>query len=277
MSSKKTIIIASAVICLLLLTILYMDYKIRNLEGKSPAETQTTETKGDEIEIDLTQTETAENKTTETAGETAAQTKANETKTETTKLIELGTLNIISYPDGAALYLNDKAIGKAPYINYSVPVGNYSVKVMKAGYGDYCTKAYIFKGTIEKITALLSNKSIGCSGSSSSSSDDETTDEDEVAADEETTTTGKTKFITIPSAAEVKINGVTKGTTPITLTLVEGPDQLLKISKSGYKLYSVFFSVDSSGQITSIQTDSEQGGNSTKEDDWEYEFSLEKN
>ena len=47
MSSKKTIIIASAVICLLLLTILYMDYKIRNLEGKSPAETQTTETKGD--------------------------------------------------------------------------------------------------------------------------------------------------------------------------------------------------------------------------------------
>lgn len=272
MSSKKTIIIASAVICLLLLTILYMDYKIRNLEGKSLVETQTTtETKGDEISIDMTQTDTTENKTTETA----AETKTTETKTETTKPIELGTLNVISYPDGAAVYMNDKQIGKAPYINYSIPVGNYTIKVIKGGYGDYCKKAYVYKGKIEKITALLSNQSIGCGGSSTSTSTD-TTDEDE-AADEETTTTGQTKFITIPSAAEVKINGVTKGTTPITLTLVEGPDQLLKISKSGYKLYSVFFSVDSSGQITSIQTDSEQGGNSTKEDDWEYEFSLEKN
>ena len=80
------------------------------------------------------------------------------TKTETS----VGTLYIKSYPDDAVLYLNDKVIGKTPYINYNIPVGNYNIKVMKAGYGNYCTKAYIFKGKIEKITALLSTKSIGC-------------------------------------------------------------------------------------------------------------------
>lgn len=274
MSSKKTIIIASAVICLLLLTILYMDYRIRNLEGKSPVETQTTtETKGDEISIDMTQTDATENKTTETSTETTSTTNTS-TKTETTKQIELGTLNIISYPDGAAVYMNDKQIGKAPYINYSIPVGNYTIKVIKAGYGDYCKKAYVYKGKIEKITALLSNQSIGCSGSSSSSSDDDEDTDEEDATD--TTDTGMTKFVSVPSGTEVKVNGVLKGVTPISLKLTEG-EQVLKMSKSGYKQYTIFFNVDKNGMITSLDPDSEQGGNSTKEDDWEYEFSLEKN
>ena len=144
----------------------------------------------------------------------------------------------------------------------------------KAGYGDYCKKAYVYKGKIEQIFALLdANKSIGCSGSSTSSS---TSVEDEATDEEDEAETGQTKFVSIPSGAQVILSGVTKGVTPISLKLTEG-QLYLKISKSGYKLYGVFINIGSDGLITSLDLDSEQNGNSTKIEDDEWQFDLEKN
>ena len=263
MGSKKAIIIASAIICILLLTILYMDYKIRNLEGEVEIPEQIDEI--NEVEnttIDLTDVE---------VNDTEAEEEVIEEEEEESST-EIGTLEIISYPAAAGVYLDDVKIGTTPYNNFSFPIGNHSIRIMKTNYGDYCKTAYVYKNTIEKITALMdSSKSIGCTGSSSISTSTNTSDDDE---EEEEEILG-TKFTSEPSGAELKISGQVKGTTPFSFELTEGT-VLIKLSKDGYKTYSAFVNVGSDGFISSIDHDSEQNGNYTKESDDEYLFEIDK-
>ncbi|MFH1439079.1 MAG: PEGA domain-containing protein [Candidatus Woesearchaeota archaeon] len=279
MASRKTIIIASAIICLLLLTILYMDYRIRTLEGKTGEIVTADANAGDtgqnnvtdSVVVGIDAADKNETKTADTKNETAeADTKAAEKKEPVN--VNIGTLKVVSYPAGAVVYIDDKKVGTAPYNNFSMPVGNYTVKLLKSGYGDYCKKAYVYKGKVEEIKGLMSNTSIGCSSSSSTSTTTTTNDEEE--EEEEATTTGM-KFTSEPSGAEVKLNGQSKGTTPVTVTLTEGTS-LLKISKSGYKTYSAFVNINSEGRMTSVDESSEQNGNNTKIEDWEWEFSIAK-
>ncbi len=281
MSSKKTIIIASAVICILLLTILFMDYKLRSVEGKNVIT--------DQIHEGETQAAPAQGATnasqTSAVNQTApAAPAANETSTaapsSTTapSSTDIGTLEIVSYPAGAAVYVNEIKVGIAPYKNFSMPVGNYSIKLMKAGLGDYCKKAYVYKNKIEKITGLMSNVTVGCNGSTvgAGADDDDTADEeDEAPADEEEAAAVEgTTILSDPTGADVKINGVTKGKTPLTKQFTSGTN-LLKLYKSGYKTYSCFVEVNSNGEITSFDDSSEQGGEHTTSDDDEYTITLE--
>jgi hypothetical protein len=274
MGSKKAIIIASAIICILLLTILYMDYRIRTLEGgvditeeDTANVEETTDAETDASEETITVETTTETNTTEDTTEVDDTEETTEDAEEELSK-EIGTLEIISYPDGADVYLGDDKIGTTPYKNFSFPVGNHSIIVKKTDYGNYCKTAYVYKNTIEKITALMdASKSIGCGATTTTTDDD---DDDEEEEEEEV----GTEFTTEPTGAEVKINGQSKGTTPVFINLEEG-ESLLKISKSGYKTYSVFISINADGKITSIDDDSQQNGNFTKEDDFEYLFEID--
>ena len=151
MASRKTIIVASAIICLLLLTILFMDYRIRTLEGKTGETVVDTSDQKTDVEdtekandteaiiVDLEEEEKNETKIDDTKNETETEDAEKEEK------VDIGTLKIISYPAGAAVYIDDKKVGTAPYNNFSMPVGNYSIKLMKSGLGDYCKTAYVYK------------------------------------------------------------------------------------------------------------------------------------
>ena len=261
MGSKKTIIIASVIISLLLLTILFMDYRIRNLEGKTGV---------DETPLEVTEPE-------ETIIETDPETEVSEetpeeTESDETVSTNLGTLDIVSYPEGAAVYINGSKVGTAPYKNFSVPAGQYDIKLMKADYGDYCKTVEVFKSKIRKVTGLMTNQSVGCDVASTDDDDeDEETDTDD--EEEDVSETG-TKITSEPSGAEVKISGQVKGTTPMTIEFTEGTT-LLKITKSGYKTYSAFINIGSDGYISSVDSDSEQNGNYTKEDDDEFMFYID--
>lgn len=280
MGSKKTIIISSIVICVLLLAILYMDYRIKSLEDNKDSGDGSAA--GTDAVSGANLSASADS---ETSGSTPAKGDgtASGTKTEGTEdsgtslSTDIGTLDIVSYPAGAAVFLDDKEAGTTPYQNFSVPIGNYSLKLVKAGYGDYCKTIYIYKSKVEKVTALFSTTEVGCDGATGSVQVPEDEDEEDTSDSGDTTDTvdavaGETTFKTTPSSAEVKINGVLKGTTPLSTKLSEGT-HMLKISKSGYQIYQAFITVGSDGYISGF--DGEQNGEATQDSDDKYSVTLD--
>jgi len=258
MSAKKTIIIASVIICLLLIGLLYMDQKVRKLESK-------VDDTGEEQ--DLTDITTTPTDTTPAKDEVKPK---EEVKKDTSDEVvdHPGILSVKSVPTGAKVYLNGTSFGVTPYINSSIPAGTYDVKLLKAGYKDYTKEVTIYYLKTREMTALLIDES----QASSDSSDDTTDDAD--TEDEDDAGSSGMKFTSDPSGAEVKINGAVKGITPIRIVNLTDGQVLLKISKVGYLTYSAFVNIGTDGFISSIDSDSEQNGNSTYVDDDEYDFEL---
>lgn len=78
-----------------------------------------------------------------------------------------------------------------------------------------------------------------------------------------------------PSGAEVKINGILKGVTPINIQFTSGI-VLLKLSKYGYKTYQSFVNVGENGLITDFGESSEQNGKHEQISQSEYRITLNK-
>lgn len=68
-----------------------------------------------------------------------------------------GTLNLISVPEGASFYVNDKAYGRSPLAIPSLPAGEYTVRAEKAGYGTVTRTVRITSGESAREEFRLSN------------------------------------------------------------------------------------------------------------------------
>ena len=68
-----------------------------------------------------------------------------------------GTLNLVSVPDGASFYVNDKAYGRGPVAIPSLPAGEYTVRAEKDGYGTVTRTVVISSGESAREEFRLSN------------------------------------------------------------------------------------------------------------------------
>ena len=68
-----------------------------------------------------------------------------------------GTLNLISIPDGASFYVNDKAYGRGPVAIPSLSPGEYSVRAEMDGYGTMTRTVRISSGESAREEFRLSN------------------------------------------------------------------------------------------------------------------------
>ena len=68
-----------------------------------------------------------------------------------------GTLNLISVPEGASFYVNDKAYGRGPLAIPSLAPGDYSVRAEMEGYGTMTRMVTISNGDSAREEFRLSN------------------------------------------------------------------------------------------------------------------------
>lgn len=143
------------------------------------------------------------------------------------KKVTDGYLYVESSPSGASVRVDGYYAGTTP-IGLSLGTGSHSVTISKSGYEDYYTSVKITEGGEKDVHATL-NKRV---------------------------TTGYLSINSQPSGANVFVNSVYRGDTPVTLTLNTGSYEVI-IKKSGYKPYST--NVNVRDQATSYVTAAMQG------------------
>jgi PEGA domain. len=99
-----------------------------------------------------------------------------------------GSLNINSYPQGADLYLNGVYKGKTPIVINNVSPGRYQVQLRLSGYKDYVSFVDVYAGQVSTYNFTL------------------------------VPLPATLNIFSNPSSADVYINGVYKGKTPLSLT-----------------------------------------------------------
>lgn len=139
-----------------------------------------------------------------------------------------GTLSVSSNPSGAAVYIDGSYRGNSP-LSMTLTEGTHSVSIRKDGYDSWSSTARVVGGTSSTISATL-NKIVK---------------------------TGYLSVSSSPSGANVFINNVYRGSTPVNLNLAEGY-YTLELRKSGYSTYTTSVSVV--GDRTSFVTASLSGG-----------------
>lgn len=117
-----------------------------------------------------------------------------------------GTLEIITMPEGATVYINDEEIGETP-LKLNLEIGKYKIRLSLDGYKDYSTDITIEENKVSKIEIKL----------------------------EEVKKEGTLNVKSTPSA-NVYINGKFIGTTPLKVNLPEG-EYFVLITLEGYEKY----------------------------------------
>ena len=136
-------------------------------------------------------------------------------------IITTGSLNITSNPSGAVLYINTGYYGSTPYYGSGFSVGNYNLLLIKPGYNDYTTTAYISGGATTSLNITLT---LPQSGSLN---------------------------ITSSPQAYVYVDNVSTGWTPYYGINYSVSDHNIKLVKSGYNNYTTTVHIYS-GQTTYV-------------------------
>lgn len=115
-----------------------------------------------------------------------------------------GFKHLETTPAEAAVYVDDKPVGKTPLKNLILSPGEHSVVIKKEGYEDLTEKGNIKEGTLESAKITLELKK------------------------------GIVDVSTTPSGASVIVDNANLGTTPVTVKLKPG-NYILNLRKPGYK------------------------------------------
>ena len=124
--------------------------------------------------------------------------------TTTTRLVKLttfGTIEVISEPSNADVYVDGYSVGKTP-VKTKVDVGEHTVRISKDHYFEVEKKVKVNVNQVVEITQKL-------------------------------TPMGVLAVTSMPSGAQVYVNGIYKGTTPVEVHL-SGGEYLIKVYKEGY-------------------------------------------
>lgn len=123
-----------------------------------------------------------------------------------------GAIDVVSYPAGADVFLDEKYQGKTPsagaYAISNVPVGSHTVRVALSGYQDYTTSVAVSGATTSHITASLQPG--------------------------QPTSTGSISVTSSPSGAEVYIDNAYRGVTPLTVDGVATGTHAVRVALGGY-------------------------------------------
>ena len=134
---------------------------------------------------------------------------------------QYGTIEIVSNPSGANVYLDGVSKGVAPLRINNVLIGSHTIKLTKSGYNDVSSTVTVSSDKTSSVSKTLTVQS----GSISVSSN--------------------------PSGVNIYLDGTYKGTTPTTLHNVPIGSHTVKLTKSGYNDVSSTVTV-SSGQTSSV-------------------------
>ncbi|NPA47179.1 MAG: PEGA domain-containing protein, partial [Thermococci archaeon] len=152
--------------------------------------------------------------------ETPLSLSAGEHKTLSVTLTPLfGYLTVTSTPSGASVYIDGKYAGTTPLENYRLPTGDHTVKVGKDGYKTYTTTVDVSPGATSTVSATLHPLPV------------------------------KVSITSTPPGASVYINGVYKGTTPLTLSLAPRTYDV-KVVKNGYKTWEKSVTVEAGSPVS---------------------------
>ncbi|BBL68501.1 PEGA domain-containing protein [Methanoculleus chikugoensis] len=127
-----------------------------------------------------------------------------------------GAIDVVSYPAGADIFLDDRYQGKTPaagvYAISNVAVGSHTVRVALSGYQDYTTSVIVSGATTSHVTATLQPG--------------------------QSTSTGSISVTSSPSGAEVYIDNVYKGITPLTVDGIATGTHAVRVALGGYSDWS---------------------------------------
>ncbi|SCL75677.1 hypothetical protein L21_1586 [Methanoculleus chikugoensis] len=123
-----------------------------------------------------------------------------------------GAIDVVSYPAGADVFLDDRYQGKTPsagvYAISNVAVGSHTVRVALSGYQDYTTSVIVSGATTSHVTATLQPG--------------------------QSTSTGSISVTSSPSGAEVYVDNVYKGITPLNLDGIATGTHAVRVALGGY-------------------------------------------
>ena len=161
-----------------------------------------------------------------------------------------GNISISSTPSGATITLDDVSqTNVTPTTIYNITTGSHTILLQKAGYVD--AWANITVTGDQTVTAFLP-PNVTTTATTATPTPTPTTN---VTATPTTNVTsvvnGSISFTSSPVSANVYINDVLKGYTPITVYNLTPDSYVVTIQKSGYLIYSQRFNV-TSGNTTTV-------------------------
>jgi PEGA domain/Viral BACON domain len=136
----------------------------------------------------------------------------------------VGSIDIKSTPTGASIYLSGSYEGATPKTISGVPAGSHTIKITTSGYEDYNEKVTVTSGETASVSVDLVKQ------------------------------TGSIYVNSIPSYANIYLDGSIEGTTPKTILGVSVGSHTIKITKSGYEDYIEQVTV-TSGETASVSVD----------------------
>lgn len=148
------------------------------------------------------------------------------------------TLQVVSEPIDAEIYLNGKLVGTTPHILRELVVGEYEVELRLDGYGSEKHMVVVTEGELVEVNAVLDAKV-------------------------------SVVFTSEPSEVDLYVNGVYRGSTPFIVTELPRVRYIYELKKPGYAPFrgSIFIDDDRNPKVVhSIMTaNSEQAPEITKE------------
>jgi len=139
-----------------------------------------------------------------------------------------GSIKVSSVPSGANIYLDDTYAGTTPYTITGVSIGSHAVKLTLSGYGDVIQTVPVYYGLTTSVFVTLPVTL--------------------------PSPTGSINVISIPSGANIYLDGTYAGITPHTITGVTEGDHDVELTKFGYGNVKKTVTVSSGSTVQVIVT-----------------------
>ncbi len=149
---------------------------------------------------------------------------------------DVGSLNVTSIPSGTSIYDGTNYMGLTPFILQGMTVGNHNIKLTKQGYQDYTVTVNIQKNVASDLSVVLVPLQV-------------------------TNNTSNIYVTSSPSVAFVYLNGVYKGTTPLSISGLIPSSYTLKVEKSGYYDYVTTVSASAGTTVNVFANLTQRSGN----------------
>jgi phospholipid N-methyltransferase len=140
-----------------------------------------------------------------------------------------GSLYITSNTSGASIYVDGSYRGITPVTLSGLTTGSHTVRILQSGYNDYSVTAIVYAGQTTTVSSTL------------------------IPSTPPPTQTGSIVITSSPSGADVYIDGLYRGITPVTLSGLTTGSHTVRILQSGYNDYSLTTLVYA-GQTTTVST-----------------------
>lgn len=143
-----------------------------------------------------------------------------------------GSIYAVSTPQGADVYVDGRYYGTAPQIASSLSIGYHQVRLSLSGFQDWTGSIYVEDG---KTTTVSRTLSVSPTSSPTSAPG-----------------TGSISISSQPAGAEVYIDNIYYGITPVTVPSVSAGSRVVKLQMAGYTPWQATVQVNS-GQVTPVE------------------------